>query len=192
MNILDWILIFIGAFWVLRGLMRGALSQIFGIAGILAGFYVASHQYQFVGVLIKKQFPSISSTAVQPLSFILLFLLTWFVIAVVGHWIVRLLHMAGLGFLDRLWGALIGFGKALLFAIIVISVVILFSRGENPTLIAQSKLAPMVMKASQFLFKLAPPKVQDELVKKQQEARKLLDSLLPGNDSKEKGGKNKN
>jgi membrane protein required for colicin V production len=191
MNILDWILIFVGALWVLRGLMRGGVSQIFGIAGILAGFYVASNKYQMVGVFIKQQFPSIPGAAVEPLSFILLFLLTWFVMAVAGHWIVRLLHMSGLGFLDRLWGAMIGFCKALLFAIVVISALVLFSPGQNPTLIAESKLAPMVMKTSQYLFKLAPSKVQAELNKRQQELKKLLDSLLPGDGTKEKGGKNK-
>ena len=121
MNILDWVLICAGAFWVLRGLMRGAISQIIGVAGILTGFLVASHQYQAVGSFITRQFPSISGTAAGPLSFILLFLLTWFSIAVAGFWVVRVIRSAGLGFLDRLWGAMIGFCKALLFAIVAIS-----------------------------------------------------------------------
>jgi membrane protein required for colicin V production len=131
MNILDWVLICAGAFWVLRGLMRGAVSQIIGVAGILTGFLVASHQYQLVGSFITRQFPSISGTAAGPLSFILLFLLTWFSIAVAGFWVVRALRSAGLGFLDRLWGAMIGFGKALLFAIVAISCLTLFSAGGS-------------------------------------------------------------
>jgi membrane protein required for colicin V production len=191
MNALDWVLIFVGAFWVLRGLMRGAVSQIFGIAGILAGFYMASHQYQFVGAMINKQFPSLPGNAVLPVSFILMFLLTWFIIAVIGHWIVRMMRMAGMGFLDRLWGGMIGFGKALLFSVIVISLLILFSPGENPALVTQSQLAPMVMQASQYIFKLAPAQVQNELVHKQEEFKKLLDNFLPTKDSKGNGG-NKN
>jgi membrane protein required for colicin V production len=201
MNILDWILICAGAFWVLRGLMRGAISQIIGVAGILTGFLVASHQYQPVGTFITRQFPSISATAAGPLGFILLFLLTWFSIAVAGFWVVRVLRSAGLGFLDRLWGAMIGFAKALLFAIVTISFLTLFSAGGNSPLIAQSTLAPRVREASQFLFKLAPVKVQEELTRKQKEVQKLLtertstllDSFFGhGSDSKEKGERNKN
>jgi membrane protein required for colicin V production len=180
--------------------MRGAVSQIFGVAGILIGFLVAAHQYQLVSVYISGQFPSISGTVARPLSFILLFLLTWFSIGVAGFWVVRVIRSAGLGFLDRLWGAMIGFGKAFLFAIVTISILTLFSSGGNSPLVAQSKLAPKVREASQFLFKLAPPKVQEELSKKQQEMKNLVSERTSGlldsffgnsTDSKEKGGRNK-
>lgn len=180
--------------------MRGAVSQIFGIAGILIGFLAASHKYIEAGALIHGRFPSVSTAAAQPLGFILLFLLTWFIIALVGLWVVRFLHMAGLGFLDRLWGAMIGFGKAFLFAVVAISVLTLFSGKGGSTVIAQSRLAPVVMDVSQFLFKLAPPKVQEELARKQEEMKKaltqrtekLMDSFLGhGADSKEKGAKKK-
>ncbi len=200
MNILDWVLICTGAFWVLRGLIRGAISQVFGIAGILTGFLVAANQYLPVSVFIVRQFPSIPGTAARPLSFVLLFLCTWFTIAVVGSWIVRFVRRAGLGFVDRLWGAMIGFGKALLFAIVTISVLTLFSTGGAPALLAQSKLAPRITQASRFLFKIAPSKVQEELSRRQQEVKKmvseqtatLLDSFFgEGSGPKEKGGRNK-
>jgi len=200
MNILDWILICAGAFWVLRGLMRGAISQIIGVAGIFTGFLVASHHYLSVGSFLTKQFPSISVTATGPISFILLFLLTWFSIAVAGSWIVRVLRSAGLGFFDRLWGAMIGFGKALLFAIVTISFLTLFSFHGNSPFIAQSMLAPRVMEVSEFLFKLAPLKVQEDLARKQKEAHDLVEGKSTmidfffghATDSKEKGERNKN
>ncbi len=203
MNILDWVLICTAAFWVLRGLMRGAVSQIFGIAGILIGFLVASYHYEQVSVSIIGQFHSISGSAARPLSFILLLLVAWFIVGVVGFWIVRLIRSVGLGFLDRLWGAMIGFGKALLFAIVVVSILTLFSADGNPPLLAQSKLAPRVRDASEFLFKLAPGKVQGELSKKRQDVKnlvnegpsKVLDPFLGKSATpspKEKGERNKN
>jgi membrane protein required for colicin V production len=173
MNILDWVLICVGGFWVLRGLMRGAVSQIFGIVGILAGFLLSVHHYREVSVFLSGKFPALS-TGARPLSFTVLFLLTWFCIAVAGAWIVRVIHGAGLGFVDRLWGAMIGFAKAVLFAIVAISVLTLFSSGGNSSLIAESKLAPAIMETSKFLYKLAPPKVQEELGAKQEEAKKLV------------------
>ncbi len=185
MNTLDWVLICIGAFCVLRGLMRGAISQIFGVAGILAGFLVASHQYKQVSVSLTGLFPSIGAGAAGPLSFGLLFLITWFVVGVLGSWIARVVRGVGLGFLDRLWGAMIGLAKALLFAIVTFSILTLFIDGK-PALIAQSKLAPGIGEASEFLFKITPRGMQEELSKKRQDVKKLvtgrpngvLDSIL--------------
>ena len=199
MNILDWILICTAAFWVLRGFMRGAVSQVFGLAGILAGFLVASYRYYAVSFFLVKQFPSVSTVS-RPLSFVLLFVLTWFCIAVAGFWVAKILRGVGLGFIDRLWGAMIGFGKALLFAIVAISILTLFSFGGDSTLIAKSRLAPSIMGASRLLFELAPVKVQSELSSKQQGIKKmvsertsnLLGSFVGGAGSKEKGGSNQN
>ncbi len=201
MNILDWVFIGIGALWVLRGLMRGAISQIFGVAGIFLGFIVASHEYLQVKSMLVKNFASIlGDNTAGPISFILLFLLTWFSIAVVGFWFVRIVRDAGLGFLDRLWGGMIGFGKALLFGIVTVAALTLFSAGGNPQLITGSMLAPKIRDASRFLFKIAPVKVQEELAKKQQDVKKLvsdrtelmLDTFFGQNaDSKEKGERNK-
>jgi membrane protein required for colicin V production len=198
MNILDWVLICVAAFWVLRGLARGAVSQIFGVAGILAGFFVAVYNYQTVAAFINGKFHSFSGPAARPLSFICLFLLSWFCVAVAGAWIHRLIRGAGLGFIDRLWGAMIGFAKAVLFAIVAISFLTLFSAGGNCPLVTQSKLAPMIMETSRYLFKLAPPKVQEEFLKRQQEVKKivfdrtsnLLDSFFGhSTDSGDAGGK---
>jgi membrane protein required for colicin V production len=150
-----------------------------------------------------RQLPSISPGLGKPLSFIVLFIIAWFVVGAVGSWIVRLIRSVGLGFLDRLWGAMIGFGKALLFAIIVVSILTLFSADGNPPLLAQSLLAPHIREASEFLCKLTPEKVQAELSKKRQDVKKFVNggpskvvapilerSLSP--DPKEKGERNKN
>src|SRR5690242_2561064 len=97
MNTLDWVLTAVAGFSVLRGLMRGAISQIFGIAGILVGFFIASHNYEQVGAEIHRNFPSLTGSAT--IGFILLFILTWFCIAVAGYWIAKVLRHTGLGFL---------------------------------------------------------------------------------------------
>ncbi|MHC1726564.1 MAG: CvpA family protein [Syntrophobacteraceae bacterium] len=179
MNMLDWVLTGIGAFWVLRGLMRGAISQVFGVAGILCGFLVASHYYERFGILISQNFPGFTGTG--PVAFILLFLLTWFSISVVGYCFVRLIRGVGLGFLDRLWGGMLGFGKALLFAIAIVSILTLFAAGDSP-LLTRSALVPYIKEASGFLFKMAPDKVQGEFSKKQKELEQFLSgktTLLP-------------
>ncbi|MDR3570126.1 MAG: CvpA family protein [Syntrophobacteraceae bacterium] len=200
MNVLDWILICTAGFWVLRGFMRGAVSQLFGVAGILAGFLVASYQYIPVSFLLIKQFSSLVTVA-RPVSFVLLFVLTWFCVAVAGFWVAKILRTVGLGFVDRLWGAMIGFTKALLFAIIAFSILTLFSFGGDSTLIAGSKLAPSIKGASRVLFELAPANVQGELSSKQKDLKEMVSQRTSGlvgslvgsrAGSKEKGGNSKN
>ncbi|MFZ2445211.1 MAG: CvpA family protein [Syntrophobacteraceae bacterium] len=171
MNVLDWILAAAAGFSVLRGLMRGAVSQIFGIAGILAGFFVAAHNYEQVGAEIHRNFPSFAGTGT--IAFILLFLLTWFCIAVVGYWIGRFMRSAGLGFLDRLWGGMIGFGKAVILAIAAVAVLTMFAAQDSP-LLTHSVLVPYVKEASRFLFKIAPDRVQEEFSRKQKDLERFL------------------
>lgn len=191
MNVLDWILVGVAAFSILRGLMRGAISQIFGIAGILGGFVVASHNFQSVGAEIARNFPSISGAGTVAIGFIILFVITWFCIAVAGYWIVRIVRGVGLGFLDRLWGAMIGFCKALILSIAVVSILTMFAPHNSPIL-TESVLVPYVKEASSFLFKLAPGKVQDEFSKKQKDVERFLSgklSLQPDDDAEPSKGK---
>lgn len=157
MSGLDWVLVGVGAFCVLRGILRGAVSQVFGIAGVLGGFVLASHHYEALAVQVSRTFPNLSGA--PAISFILLFCLTWFCVALVGYAIARLLRKTGLGFLDRLWGGVIGFGKALLIAIVTISMLTVFIPANNP-LLTGSVLVPYIQDAARLLVQVTPPSVQ--------------------------------
>lgn len=193
MNLLDWMLAGIAAFSVLRGFLRGAVSQVFGIAGILLGFYVASHYYEQVGAELLRNFPSLAGSGT--ISFILLFLLTWFCISAAGYWIGKILRHAGLGFLDRLWGGMIGFGKALLLSIAVVSILTMFA-AQDSSLLTQSTLVPHIKEASRYLFMVAPERVQSEFMRKQKDLEQFLmrkplslQEPVSGHSSQNKGNK---
>ncbi|HOI96662.1 MAG TPA: CvpA family protein [Syntrophobacter fumaroxidans] len=168
MNGLDWVVVGVGAFCVLRGIMRGAVSQIFGIAGVLGGFVLASHHYETLAAQLARTFPKLSGT--PAISFILLFCLTWFCIALAGYAVARLLRKTGLGFLDRLWGGVIGFGKALLIAVVAISMLTVFVSAKNP-LLTGSVLVPYIQDAARIVVQLTPESVQKAF----EEKRKALE-----------------
>lgn len=183
MNALDWVLLAIGLFCLGRGLMRGAVSQIFGIAGILAGFVLASHYYDPLGAQLGRSFPNLSGP--QVVSFIVLFFLTWFCVGVVGFMISRLLHRTGLGCLDRVWGGAIGLGKAVALAMCIISVLTFFLSVQNPVL-RDSVLAPYVQGVALVVMKATPAKVQTLFEQKQGELKRYWtehggDALAPKN-----------
>ena len=164
MNGLDWFLIVIGIVCFGRGLLRGAVSQLFGIAGVIGGFLLAAHAYESVARQLSAVFPGLPGAAAM--SFIVIFLLTWFCIGVIGYWTGRLLRNTGMGFLDRLVGGAVGMAKALVLAMIVIAL-LTFLLSPKSSLLAQSYLTPYVQEAAQFLLKATPENLQKLFEEKQ-------------------------
>jgi len=157
MNALDWILLCVALVCVVRGVWRGAVSQVFGIAGLCGGFLTAAHYYQGVAFRLSHAFPKL--TAAPVISFITLFFLAWFCIGAIGFGMSKLLHRSGLGFFDRFLGAGVGLGKATLFSIIVISMLTFFLSADSP-LLFESYLAPHVQGMARIVIKATPPGVQ--------------------------------
>jgi membrane protein required for colicin V production len=171
MNALDYILVAIGLFCLGRGLMRGAISQIFGIAGVLGGFIVASRYYEPLSVELSHSFPDLSG--VHVISYIVLFFLTWFCIGVIGFLMARILHRTGLGFIDRFWGAAVGLGKALVLALILMATLTFFLPPKSPFL-TDSIMAPQVQDTARFVIMATPKSVQDLFDEKQKELKRLV------------------
>lgn len=169
MNALDYILIGCGIFCLVRGMLRGAVSQIFGIAGIIGGFLVAAHFHEAVAAELGRSFPKFAG--MQAVSFILLFFLTWFCVSIAGGWMARLFQRTGLGFLDRLWGGIIGAWKAVILAICIISILTFFLSPRNPFL-NRSIMAPYIQQVAAYLVSITPTRLQTLFDEKQKELKR--------------------
>jgi membrane protein required for colicin V production len=168
MNGLDWLLIGIAIVCLGRGIFRGAISQVFGIAGVIGGFLLAAHSYEAIARQLAAVFPGLPGAAA--ISFIVIFLLTWFCVGLSGYWIGRLLRRTGLGFLDRFLGGAVGLAKALVLGVIVIALLTLLLSPKS-TFLAQSILTPYVQQAAQLLLKATPQNLQ-KLFEERQKAFK--------------------
>jgi membrane protein required for colicin V production len=164
MNGLDWFLIVVGVVCLGRGILRGAVSQLFGIAGVIGGVLLAAHSYESVARQLSNLFPGLPGAAA--ISFIVIFLLTWFCIGVGGYWTGKLLRRTGLGFLDRLIGGVVGMAKALVLAMVVIALLTFLLAPKSPLLV-QSTLIPYVQQAAQLLLKATPENLQKLFEEKQ-------------------------
>ncbi len=169
LNTLDWIIVVFAVLCLIRGVMRGAVSQVFGIAGLLAGFLLASNYYEAVALKLSQAFPQLP--AAQAVSFGTLFFLCWLCIAIVGFWVSRLVQLSGLAFWDRAWGGILGSGKAFLFAVVLVSFLAVMLPARNPFL-KESVFAPYVLGSAQWLMELAPENLQSLLEKKGAEIRR--------------------
>lgn len=170
MNGLDWVLIGLSFFCILRGLFRGAISQIFGIAGALGGFFIATYYYVALAEQLLQVFPKLGG-AQQAVGFITLFVLTWFCVAVVGFWIARFLYRTGLGFLDRLFGGVLGLGKALILTSILILALNLFLPPKSD-LLSKSMVAPFVRDGTRIISGFVPENLQSLFEEKQKELQR--------------------
>lgn len=173
MNGLDWTLAGIALVCVGRGLWRGAVTQVFGIVGVLGGFVLASHHYERVGAQLLRVFPTLSIA--PAVGFVALFLLTWVCVGTLGYFTAKLIHKTALGFLDRLLGGAIGMGKALLLSVVIVYLLALFMPPQS-TLIRRSVLSPLVYEAARYVTMVCPVNVQ-RLV---EEKRKQLEAYLGG------------
>jgi membrane protein required for colicin V production len=168
-NYLDGIIVLSAVFCLVRGIMRGAISQVFGIAGLLAGLGLASRFFEDLAFKLSKAFPQLPG--VEPISFGILFFLTWLCIAILGYWVTRLVRLTGLAFWDRFWGGLLGGAKSLLFAIVVVSFLTFLLTPQNPIL-RGSLVAPYVLDAAQWLIKIVPLDFRSFLEKKGEELKR--------------------
>ncbi|HBD08105.1 MAG TPA: hypothetical protein DCZ69_07560 [Syntrophobacteraceae bacterium] len=169
MNGLDWFLAIVFAFGVLWGLWRGAISQVFGIAGVLGGFLLASHTYEGLAGQILRAFPGFSySQWIPMLTFVSIFVLTWFCLSCLGHWLGSLLRRTALGCLDRMLGGGVGAAKAFILAIVVISSLTFLLPSDNAVL-RESQLAPYIQVGAQYLVTITPQQVQQLFERKRSE-----------------------
>jgi membrane protein required for colicin V production len=164
MNGLDWFFIVIGAVCLARGILRGAVSQLFGVAGVIGGVLLAAHSYEPVARQLSSLFPGLPGAGA--ITFIVIFLLTWFCVGVSGYWTGKLLRRTGLGFLDRMVGGAVGMAKALVLAMVSIALLTFLLAPKSPLLV-QSTLTPYIQQAAQLLLKATPENLQKLFEEKQ-------------------------
>ncbi|MBC7360242.1 MAG: CvpA family protein [Desulfacinum sp.] len=159
MNGLDWVLTIIGILCVMRGLWRGAVSQVFGIVGVLGGFYLAGYYCGAVGAKIAQAVPSLPQPVM--VAFVLLFVLTWIVLGLTGAWLSRLVQQGPAGWVDRVFGGALGLAKGLVAAVLIVSFLTFFLPYESP-LLRESRLAPYVQQAARLAVKATPKSLEEK------------------------------
>ncbi|MEJ5299575.1 MAG: CvpA family protein [Thermodesulforhabdaceae bacterium] len=177
LNTLDYIFLTVLVLCVVRGLWRGGIVILFNVLGFFGGFFVAIHFYPQLSLLVKSFVPSLSKP--ELVAFIVLFLLSWFVIGGVGHWLSKLFAAVKLKFFDRLLGGFIGLVLAVAVQGMIFSGLTLFLQPTNPIL-RESLLAPYVSKSSATLYAFLSKHLGDELSKRRNALKKYWEEQSKG------------
>lgn len=111
----------------LIGLFHGMVKQLFGLAGIVAGYILAMRYYE----LCSKYLTSLHPGTAKALRFIAIFLACVIVAHIIGWAVGRFFTISGLGFLNRIGGGLLGFLKGCLIVCVVVMVLNAFFPADN-------------------------------------------------------------
>jgi membrane protein required for colicin V production len=160
MNLLDIIIVAVLAFFLIRGIYRGFFREIGSLAGVILGIWVANlYQPQlthFLGTVLPK------GKFLPLISFALIFILILIGCNLLAWWLKMLFKKALLGGADRAMGAAVAVLKGVIIIYFVILLVTFFLPSQSP-LIAQSRMAPVIITSYQSMVNMISPDAYNRL-----------------------------
>lgn len=169
MNLLDYLLIAILGYCLVRGVFRGLVKELSSIVGVFGGFYGA---YTYYPQLAKPLGHWISNAGyLNILSFLILFVVIYLLVSITGVMIKHLMNIVFLGWVDRIGGTLFGAVKGFLITAVVIMILTTFLP-KNAAILRQSLVSQYMMHFSATLVKVAPTDMKQRFGEKMRELRR--------------------
>ncbi|RLA68327.1 MAG: CvpA family protein [Epsilonproteobacteria bacterium] len=143
----------------IKGFMNGFIKEIFGLAGLLVGVYLAAKLSNDAASFIEANFfRSDNPQLLQLLGFLAILIIVWLSITIIGSIVSKLTSKSGLGFLNRLLGFIAGGGKYfLIFALIVTALSnIQLVKNNLEKYIDDSLLYPHLKELGSYIIDLSP------------------------------------
>jgi len=154
MNILDYIILGLMAFFVVKGIFRGFFREISSLAGIIFGIWIGNHYYPQMANLLKAYIPLEKSLSL--ISFLLLFIVVVISFNLSGILLHHLFKKLLIAWLDRGLGFVLALIKGIIISYLLIVLLIFFIPSKSP-LIAKSTTARMVIATYQSMSRLISP-----------------------------------
>jgi membrane protein required for colicin V production len=144
MALVDWIILVILLVSVLSAARNGFFLEIFSLAGVLAGLWIASWNYQRLLPWVGRWIHSLP--AAEASSFLLIAVGVMIVAGILGRAFRWSVHSIGLGWADRFVGAVFGFVKGC--ALVTLAVLTIAAFLPRAAWFQQSRLAPYFLSAA--------------------------------------------
>jgi membrane protein required for colicin V production len=160
MSLFDCFLIAILAYSTILAFVRGIIRELFSLGGLIAGILLAAWNYQHVALLLGRLI-STPATA-QIVAFLLIALGVMVLSTLLGGALNRTAHAIGLGFFDRLLGAVFGFARGCLLGVaILIAIVAFLPRSQW---IANSQLTPYFLAGAHAVSFVVPHDLRQQIL----------------------------
>ena len=136
-------------FFIINSLMRGMIKEVFALIAYVMGF-ITAHRFNDITMVYLKDYAG-GPTGGKILGFFLVLIVVSLLVKLLGRWIQQVMYSNGeLSFLDRTFGAILGFAKGIfIIAIIMIPMELFPDFYKKVT--ADSLIAPYLKKTSGYL-----------------------------------------
>lgn len=190
----DWFIIAALVFSVVLAAAQGFFLEMFSLAGVVAGFLLASWEYAAVATRLTFINPP---WAANIIAFFVVFVAVAIIAGGVGRIVSWGMKQAGLRWVDRVLGAAFGLVRGLL----VVTVIVMATAAFVPDAqwLARSRMAPYFLVAGRAASWLAPSEVRGKVregievlhtgKKKPEEVKPAGSSTEPGQKSSANTGK---
>jgi membrane protein required for colicin V production len=115
MSTLDIILAVFLLYFAFKGFTNGFIISIATLAGLVVGFYAASHFSEFTANWLQHDM-GLKSGNIKLIAYIVTFVIVVVLIFLLGRFMTGVVKTVGLGIVNRLAGALFGIAKGMLLA----------------------------------------------------------------------------
>ena len=169
MNTLDIIVLIVIGISTAYGIWKGLIKQVFSIAGIIAGYVVASHYYIPFSSYLKFNDQNLAKI----LSFILIFIGCVIIATVLAFIVNKIFRLPGLGFINSFLGGVVGFLKGFLLIAIAVIVLIALLSAENQ-LLSRSVTVPYILRGINTAENMIPRDIKAQYNKKVEDLKKEM------------------
>ena len=175
MNILDYIILGLIAFFVIKGIFRGFFREISSLAGIIFGILISNHYHLQIANFLTAYIPL--EKALPIISFLTLFVVVVVVFNLFGILLHHLFKKLLVSWLDRGLGIGLALIKGIIFSYLLIVLLTFFIPSKSP-LITKSTTARMVTVTYQSMSRLISPNLYEAWKKKIYEESKKVGKII--------------
>lgn len=159
MALIDWLILVVVLISVLTATKNGFFLEVFSLGGLILGLVLAGWNYQRLLPWITHWIHSLAGA--EALSFLLIALGVMLLAGLLGRVIRWSVHSIGLGWADRLFGAIFGFVKGFVLVTIVVLVIAAFF--PQASWFRHSRLAPCFLTAAHSASITAPGTLEQRI-----------------------------
>jgi len=134
LNLFDWLLVAIVVYSTVGAFVRGFFREVFSLLGLILGMLLASWNYAALAGRLVKWLPHswrVSWAVADIVSFLMIALGVMMIAGLAGKLLRRTARTIGLGFIDRMLGAVFGMGRGLLLGVLVMMAAAAFLPGAR-------------------------------------------------------------
>jgi membrane protein required for colicin V production len=160
MNLFDCFLIAVLVYSTIVAFIRGIIVELFSLGGLIAGIVLAAWNYHHVALLLDRFITSLAIA--QIVAFLLIILCVMVLCTLLGKAMNRTAHAVGLGFFDRLLGAVFGFARGCLLGVAILMAVAAFL--PRSQWIANSQLTPYFLAGAHAVSFVVPHDLRQQIL----------------------------